>query len=106
MEEREINSHLIEKLDKDFSLDKNSLPVNSDLSFIRDHLIARVKILMSTDFGRFVNSMYRIDVDESKVSEVLYSKDKENIPSRLADLIIERQIQRIKTQLLYKEGKL
>jgi len=36
----------------------------------------------------------------------LNSKDRTLIPEKLADLIIDRQLLRIKTQLLYKEGKL
>ncbi len=106
MEEKEIQSRLIEKLGKDFSLKEESLPSDPGLSSIKEHLIARIKILMASDYDRFINSLYRIDVDERKVGNILYSKDIENIPAKLAELIIERQIQRIKTQMLYKEGKL
>lgn len=106
MEEQEYFSPLIEKLSKDYSLEKNLLPEHADLSMIRKHLTDRIKKLMATDFDRFLNSLYRIDVNESKVHEVLYSKDKTQIPEKLADLIIERQLARVKTQILYKQGKL
>lgn len=97
---------LIEKLNNDFFLAKDSHPALNDLSHIREHLINKVAELMSKDYDRFLNSLYRIDVNESKVREVLHAKDRTTIPEKLADLIIERQLLRIKTQLLYKEGKL
>jgi len=97
---------LIEKLSKDFSLVKESLPAVNDLADIRKHLISKVTELMSKDYERFLNSMYRIDVSESKVSEILRLKDRTTIPELFADLIIERQLLRIKTQMLYKSGKL
>ncbi len=106
MNENELYPSLIEKLQKDFSLAKDSLPAVNDIADIRKHLINRVTELMSKDYERFLGSMYRIDVSESKVSEILRSKDRTTIPERFADLIIERQLLRVKTQMLYRSGKL
>jgi len=106
MNEKELYPSLVEKLYKDFSLAKDSLPVTTDLPMIREHLIAKVSELMSRDYERFITNLYRIDVNESKVREILHSKDRTTIPEKLADLIIERQLLRIKTQILYREGKL
>lgn len=106
MEEKELYSALVAKLSKDFSLESSSLPVAADLSVIKEFLIGRIKELMSRDYERFLNSLYRIDVSESRVQEVLHSKDKTTVTEKLADLIIERQLLRLKTQMLYKQGKL
>ncbi len=106
MTEQELYPALLEKLDKDFSLAKDSLPVADDLSVIREHLTSKVMELMSRDYNRFLNNLYRIDIEENKVLEVLNLRDKTLVPEKLADLIIERQLQRVKTQRLYKEGKL
>lgn len=105
MEERDLYPSLIEKLRNDFALEKESLPAINDLTDIRSYLIARIKILMAGDFQRFLNSLYRIDVSENKVLEIIHSKDKISIPERLADLIIERQLMRLRTQLYYKQNK-
>lgn len=105
MNENELYPSLLEKLYKDFALADNSLPAVNDLSVIREHLINRVTELISKDYDRFLNNLYRIDVSEKKVSEILHAKDRTTIPERLADLIIERQIMRVKTQKLYREGK-
>ncbi len=106
MNEQELYPSLVEKLHKDFSLEENSLPAVNDLPLIREHLIKRVTELISRDYDRFINNLYRIDVNETKVSEILHAKDRTTIPEKLADLIIERQIMRVKTQMLYRERKL
>ncbi|MEG8946763.1 hypothetical protein [Rosettibacter firmus] len=106
MADKEINSLLIQKLSKDLSLPEESLPVNAEQEHIRKYLIEKIKEMMSQNFDRFIINLYRIDVDENKVHKILHSKDKTNIPEKLADLIIERQLLRIKTQLMYKKGEL
>lgn len=108
MKNKELIPPLIEKLYKDFSIDKNNLPVKKDyaeeLKIIREFLAKRIAVLMDKNQERFFNTLYRIDVDENKVTQVLNNSS--NVPDDLADLIIERQLQRLKTQLLYKQGKL
>lgn len=99
---------LIEKLYNDFSIDKNNLPAKKDyaeeLKIIKEFLSKRITELMTKNQERFFNTLYRIDVDESKVTQVLNNSS--NVSDDLADLIIERQLQRLKTQMLYKQGKI
>jgi hypothetical protein len=106
MNEKELLPSLAERLQKDFSLEKNSLPALDNVSIIREHLIKKVTELMGKNYKLFLNSLYRIDIDEIKVSEVINLKDKTIIPEKFADLIIERQLLRVKTQMLYRQGKL
>jgi len=105
MEENQLYPALITHLEKDFDFEKQLLPAENDLSLIRQHLINRVKDLMAGDYQRFLNNLYQIDVNEKKVREIIHSKYKITIPERLADLIIERQLQRIRTQILYHNSK-
>lgn len=108
MNNNELIPSLIEKLYNDFSIDKNNLPVKKDyaeeLKIIKEFLSKRIVELMGKSQERFFNTLYRIDVNESKVAQILNTSP--HIPGDLADLIIERQLQRIKTQILYKQGKL
>lgn len=106
MNDSEILPKLIDKLEKDYSLERNTLPAVNDLSAIREHLKKRILQLLAGDYQKFVNSLYMLDVNEKKVSEIMSAKNKIEIPDKLTDLIIERQLQRIKTQLLYKSGNL
>lgn len=103
--ESEIFPSLIEKLNKDFFLEKNNLPVKNDYDELKKFFTEKVKELMSSNYERFLNTLYRIDVDEIKLTQILHSKDKTTIPEKLADLIIERQLLRVKTQLLYQQSK-
>ena len=108
MNNDELIQPLIEKLHKDFSIDKANLPVKKDYSeelrIIKEFLSKRIEDLIDKDQERFFNTLYRIDISESKVAHALSTSHYP--PDDLADLIIERQLQRLKTQLLYKQGKL
>lgn len=108
MNNNELIQPLIEKLYNDFSIDKTNLPTTKDyseeLKIIKEFLSKRIVELMTKNQERFFNTLYRIDVSEKKVASIM--NNSKNIPDDLADLIIERQLLRIKTQILYKEGKL
>ena len=108
MENKELIKPLIEKLYNDFAIDKTNLPVKKDfteeLKMIKEFLAKRITEMLTKNEERFYNTLYRIDVSESKVAEILSTS--KVAPEDLADLIIERQLQRIRTQILYKQGKL
>jgi len=106
MDENEINQALVKKLYNDELILKETSEDLISENEIRLQLISRVKELLEKDFNRFVNSLYRMDINEKKVADILFSKEKALIPERIADIIIERQVQRIKTQILYRDGKL
>ncbi len=106
MIEDKIIQPLLEKINKDYYPQGNTLPVTTDINEIKKILTERILELAEKNFDKLINSLYRMDVNEIKLHEILYKKEKEQIPSLIADLIIERQVQKIRTQLLYKEGKL
>ena len=110
MEEKELYPAVLEKVSRDFSTIRTQIEVvedyAKDIEALKEHLSKKVAEMMEKDFDRFLNNLYRIDVSETKVREVLNNSPFGTIPEQLAGLIIERQLQRIKTQRLYKEGKL
>lgn len=110
MENDKLLPMLFELLNKDFALSQRNLPANIDynreLEELRKFLAERVNTLMNEDFDRFVNSLYRIDIQENKIRKVFNDKSNPDLSGKIADLIIERQLQRAKTRLMYKEGKL
>ena len=57
-------------------------------------------------FDMLVNILYKIDISEKKLSQLFSGKNRDSIPATLADLIIERQLEKIKLRKMYKEGKL
>lgn len=89
--------------------DFTSLIPNNDFKHLeefRKYLTEKMQAMLDTDFNLLVNTLYRIDISEKKLSELFSGKDRNNIPEKLADLIIERQIQKIKFRQRYREGKL
>ena len=95
---------------KDFAdIDYSSLIPNNDfkrLKEFREYLIEKMKNLLDNNYNLLINTLYRIDVSEKKLSELFSSKNNETIPEKLADLIIERQIQKINFRKLYRNGNL
>ena len=73
-----------------------------DLTQLRAYLTKKIAELLDTNYQKLINILYRIDVNEDKLNELFGSKNREFIPARLADLIIERQIQKINLRNKYK----
>lgn len=99
-----------ELIEKDFSLSGKNLPVNTGLEeylrLLKEELSKKVSVLMEKDFDQFANTLYRIDLPEDKVTTAFNDKAGEGVNDKLADLIIERELMRARTRLLYKQGKL
>ena len=102
--------NLTKIIEKDFTLQNSgSLVPAIDLTSLEEfkkYLVEKVSFLLDNNYDFLVNTLYRIDVSESKLREVFSGKDRQNIPEVLADLIIERQLQKIRFRQKYKEGKL
>jgi len=90
-----------------FGLDLPLSPTDvQDLSQLKTYLTDKLKHMLDNNFNLLVNTLYRIDVSEEKLNELFGSKNRVPIPTALADLIIERQLQKIHFRKKYKEGKL
>lgn len=86
---------LTEILQKELNL--SVLPA-ADLEEIRKALTIHINHLINNDFERLVHYLYRIDVDESKVRKLLSGESANDAATIIADLIIERQLQKIKSR--------
>ena len=70
---------------------------------------ARVKLekvineLILSDFQKLVSILYRIDVNESKLKSMLNEYKEHDAAVIITDLIIERQLQKIKTRREFKQ---
>jgi hypothetical protein len=59
-----------------------------------ENLAAEVNHLIQTDFEKLVNMLYRIDVSEIKLKEMLKSHPDQDAGHIIAGLLVERQIQK------------
>lgn len=88
-------SLLTRALQKDLSL--VPLP-NSSFEQLRSSLASHINHLINHDFEKLVFYLYRIDVDEARMRALLAYKEGNDAPVLIADLIIERQLQKIKSR--------
>lgn len=93
-----------------FEMDKSSsLIPNGDFKTLEEfrlYLTRKITDLLDTKYNTLINILYRIDVEEEKLNKLFSGKDREHIPGALADIIIERSLQKIIFRQMYKEGKL
>jgi hypothetical protein len=101
---------LQKSISKDFvKSDFSSLIPNNDFDRMEEfsqYLTDKMKDMLDNNYDLLINTLYRIDINEQKLSVVFSSKDKVSIPERLADLIIERQIEKIYFRKRYRDGNI
>jgi len=99
---------MIEEFDEIKSLIKTGYEIAPGFHHEKGELITevaeRVAFLMDTNMELFFNHLYRMDVDEKKVHQVLHGSDSdEPVSVLLAHLIVDRQIKRLETKKKYKQ---
>ena len=105
----EENEQLASLINKDLGDINGSLIISSEIpdrSIIREQLAFVIAKLLEANFERLCQAMYRLDVSEKKFHEVLHAKPAEEIPYSLADLVIERELQKVKTRMMYRRKEL
>ncbi|HEY6906583.1 MAG TPA: hypothetical protein VI230_03905 [Ignavibacteriaceae bacterium] len=73
-----------------------------NLDQLKQQLKGKITELLDKNYEKLINILYRIDINEDKLNELFGSRNRDNIPDRLADLIIERQLQKISIRNRYK----
>lgn len=79
------------------------LPEKLSFEEIRERLSAHVNHLINHDFQQLVMLLYRVDVSESKLKNMLKENKDMDAGHMIAQLIIERQLQKIKTRRAYSK---
>lgn len=65
---------------------------------LKEKLSLHINHLILSDFNRLVSVLYRIDVSESKLKQLLKENPGEDAAIIIAGLIMERQLQKIKSR--------
>ncbi len=84
-------------LEKLFDLNINIHQQNSIEELI-NYLSIEINILINNNFEKLVSILYRMDVSEQKMKQLLKKNNTENSGIVIARLVIEREQQRIKTK--------
>lgn len=74
---------------------------------LRQWLVEQITWLVDRDFERLLRILYLIDVSEQKVRRLIQDNEGEDAAGIIADLILERQVQKIISRKKYvpKDGK-
>ncbi|MCB9231461.1 MAG: hypothetical protein H6581_07355 [Bacteroidia bacterium] len=84
-------------------LPENSAEYDQREELIR-FLIPRLKYFLEHEFEFLVNTMYRLDVSEAKFHQALAGKDTDQIAGQLAEIVLDREIQRMETRIRYSQN--
>ena len=103
MDEYQIMTGASELVCKSFDLEPlpAGLPATSGdvLRELRIMLTARIMELLETNYEKLLSALYLIDVSEEKSRAAFQQKTNADVAVALADLIIERHMEKAKTRL-------
>jgi hypothetical protein len=69
----------------------------------REELSVYINKLINADFEKLVFLLYRIDIQESNIKQLLALPSSNNAGEIIADAIIKRQAEKVTTRQLYKQ---
>jgi hypothetical protein len=91
----QMNTDLVTYINKSLETD---ISQSISIEGLRTKLAAHINHLINYDFEKLIFYLYRIDVNERKMREVLDKRQHENTDHLITDLIIERQLQKIEAR--------
>jgi hypothetical protein len=91
---------LVSAIEKEFGF---QLPQKMAVDQVRDSLATHINEMIIHHFNDLVNLLYRLDVNENKLKEWLAGNNGEDAGKIIATLIIERQLQKMKSREQYKQ---
>ncbi len=95
-----IPKELVPAINQSMEID---IPATGTHEQLREKLSVVINELINHDFEKLVFHLYRIDVDEARMRALLTHREGENSAGLIADLIIERQLQKLRTKEGFKQ---
>ncbi len=77
------------------------LPEDLSMAELKEQLTQHINHLINTDFEKLIFYLYRIDVHEERMKQLLQQQEGENAALLIAQLIIDRQLQKIKSKAAF-----
>lgn len=94
------NELLVQQVNKELAL---MLPEKISYEELHHQLSVYINELIKNDFEKLVGLLYRIDISEAKIKSLLKEHQQANAGDIIAALIIERQLQKIKSRELHSK---
>jgi hypothetical protein len=96
----QVNTDLVPLIKQSFNIE---LQDNISLKELKEKLSAHIDHLIQSDIEKLVFLLYRVDVNEEKMRALLAQKEGENAAPLIADLVIERQLEKIRSRQQYRQ---
>ncbi|HEY9363830.1 MAG TPA: hypothetical protein VIQ00_11245 [Chitinophagaceae bacterium] len=100
MMEHSVQREMIHEIGHSLDIQLNE---NILLDQLRARMIVRINQLIQKNFNALVLVLYRVDVSEAKLKYLLKTNKDNDAASIIADLIIERQLQKIETRKKFSQ---
>jgi arginine/lysine/ornithine decarboxylase len=95
-------------INKDLSLE-NPLPALCDeddttkaYQLLKSRLTGAINYLLDNNLSQLLNALYRMDANEVKVKHIIATCEPGKIAEALAELVIEREVQKVMIREKYK----
>jgi len=98
----QINTDLLPVLRQSLEID---LPENISFGLLKERLSSHINFLIQSDFQKLASILYRVDVSESKLKNLLKENQGFDAASIITDLIIERELQKIRSRQEYRNDE-
>ena len=72
---------------------------------LQTRLSLYIEVLLNTNFEKLCNMIYRHDVEESKFNMALQAEQVQEQAARIADLVIDRELQKVESRKAYRKYK-
>jgi len=97
---KETELKIIAELSQSFEVD---LPSTRSLDDLKNVLAIEINHLIDHDFEKLIRILYRMDVSEKMLKQNLHEQ-KENAAEVIAGMMIERQLQKIRSRARFKDN--
>lgn len=84
--------------------DLNLTPTSYSENDFRNILSAKINELVNTNFSKLVGILYRLDISEKKLKELLANTSDTPAGDVITSLIIERQLEKIESRKTFKQN--
>jgi hypothetical protein len=107
MDEITLATESLQLVRKDLGLeDIISLEGTTDpFERLSEWLEKRIRYLLDHDFPTLLNALYRIDIPENYLNELLTHTPPEQLSAVLTTAILNREKQKVETRIRYRSGK-
>lgn len=95
-DEQQLQNEIIEYTDSSLVVQDN----NAEM--FRQRLVEYINGLITNDFNKLIYVLYRLDISEKKLKQLLAGHQQTDAGLLIANMIIERQLQKIQSRKQYR----